>query len=93
MNTLADLIKHSIAKRTLLEWFKKLGATKEARMLSGYKTYIVAAFLVLAAGLKMIAGIEIPSLTDTTDPGALITIALGLVFSRNGAKTEVKRLE
>lgn len=92
MNTIADLIKQSIAKRTLLDWISKLGKTKEAKMLAGYKTYIVAAFLIAAAALKMIAGIEIPSLTDTTDPGFLITTALGLVFARNGAKTEVKKL-
>lgn len=60
-------------------------------MLQGYKTYIVAAVCVALAALKFL-GIEVPGVTENTDPGTLITMALGLVFARTGAKTEVKKL-
>lgn len=61
-------------------------------MLTGYKTYIIAAVLLIGAALKF-ANIEIPGFTDHADAGSLLTVALGLVFARNGAKTEVKKLD
>lgn len=52
-------------------------------MLSGYKTYITAAVMVIIAGAKMFLGVDVPGFTG--DPGTLITAALGLIFARIGA--------
>jgi len=57
--------------------------------LTGYKTYIVAVILVILAALSAI-GIPVPGFD--MEPGAAVTMALGLVFSRNGAKTEAKKI-
>ena len=53
--------------------------------LAGYKTYIVAAAMLLtgAAGLL---GIDIPSFTGHA-PGSLVMEALAFLFLRQGLKT------
>lgn len=52
--------------------------------LSGYRTYIVAAFMLLA-GLAQVAGIDLPSL-DGGAAGSLILEALAIIFLRKGLK-------
>lgn len=54
--------------------------------LSGYKTYIVAA-LMLLAGLAQVMGIELPSL-DGAAAGNLVLEALAIIFLRKGIKKE-----
>ena len=55
--------------------------------LSGYRTYIVAAFMLLA-GLAQVAGIDLPSL-DGGAAGSLILEALAIIFLRKGLKAGV----
>lgn len=55
-------------------------------MLSGYRTYIVAAFM-LVAGLAQVLGVELPAL-DGGSAGSLILEALAIIFLRKGLKGE-----
>lgn len=55
--------------------------------LTGYKTYIVAVFMLLA-GLAQIFGIDLPGL-DGTSPGQMIMQALAVIFLRRGIKNDV----
>ncbi|HEX4296495.1 MAG TPA: glycosyl hydrolase 108 family protein, partial [Devosia sp.] len=55
--------------------------------LSGYKTYIVAAAMLLT-GLAGVIGIDIPNFTGTA-PGSLVMEALAFFFLRQGLKTNV----
>jgi lysozyme family protein len=52
---------------------------------SGYRTYIVAAFMLLA-GLAQVLGVDLPSL-DGGAAGNLILEALAIIFLRKGLKT------
>lgn len=54
--------------------------------LSGYKTYIVAA-LMLLAGIAQILGVEVPSL-EGGSAGSLVLESLAIIFLRQGLKTE-----
>ena len=56
-------------------------------VLSGYKTYIVAAFMLLA-GLAQVLGIDLPSL-DGGSSGHLIMEALAVIFLRKGLKGDI----
>ncbi|KKB09046.1 glycoside hydrolase family 108 protein [Devosia chinhatensis] len=58
-------------------------------ILSGYKTYIVAA-LMLLAGIAQILGIEIPALEGTSS-GNMVLEALAIVFLRRGLKAEIAK--
>lgn len=53
-------------------------------MLSGYRTYIVAAFM-LVAGLAQVLGVDLPALEGGT-AGSLILEALAIIFLRKGLK-------
>ncbi|WP_436071619.1 glycoside hydrolase family 108 protein [Devosia sp. LjRoot3] len=53
-------------------------------MLSGYRTYIVAAFMIVA-GLAQVLGVELPTL-DGGSAGSLILEALAIIFLRKGLK-------
>lgn len=55
-------------------------------MLSGYRTYIVAAFMILA-GLAQVLGVELPAL-DGGSAGSLILEALAIIFLRKGLKSD-----
>lgn len=58
-------------------------------MLNGYKTYIVAAFMLLA-GLAQVLGIDLPAL-DGGSAGHLIMEALAVLFLRKGLKGDIGR--
>jgi hypothetical protein len=90
--TLVDLVKENIARNFIMDQLKRFAKSRLGKMLQGYKTYIVAVVLVVIAALKFM-GIEIPGVSDNSDPGALISVALGLVFARHGAKTEVDKVK
>jgi hypothetical protein len=53
--------------------------------LSGYRTYIVAAAMLLT-GLAGLVGVDIPSFTGQA-PGNLVMEALAFFFLRHGLKT------
>lgn len=55
-------------------------------ILSGYRTYIVAAFM-LVAGLAQVLGMELPTL-DGGSAGSLILEALAIIFLRKGLKSD-----
>ena len=55
-------------------------------ILSGYKTYIVAAAM-LVFGVAGLVGVDIPSFTGDA-PGNLVMEALAFFFLRQGLKTE-----
>lgn len=55
-------------------------------VLSGYKTYIVAAAM-LVFGVAGLVGVDIPSFTGDA-PGNLVMEALAFFFLRQGLKTE-----
>jgi hypothetical protein len=59
----------------------------EMNFLSGYKTYIVAAVMVLI-GLTQVLGIDVPSFQDHSG-GQLLIEGLAVLFLRKGIKTEV----
>ncbi|MBN9333247.1 glycosyl hydrolase 108 family protein [Devosia sp.] len=54
--------------------------------LVGYRTYIVAAFMLLA-GVAQVLGVELPTL-DGGSAGSLILEALAIIFLRKGLKGE-----
>ena len=59
-------------------------------MLSGYKTYIVAAFMLLA-GLAQMLGIDLPTL-DSGSAGSLVLESLAILFLRKGLKGDIGQL-
>ena len=59
----------------------------EMDILSGYKTYIVAAFMLLA-GLAQMLGIDLPAL-DSGSAGSLVLEALAVLFLRKGLKGDI----
>ncbi len=56
-------------------------------VLAGYKTYIVAAFMLLA-GLAQVLGIDLPTL-DGSSAGHLVMEALAVIFLRKGLKGDI----
>lgn len=56
-------------------------------ILSGYKTYIVAAFMLLA-GLAQMLGVDLPAL-DSGAAGNLVLEALAILFLRKGLKGDI----
>ena len=58
-------------------------------ILSGYKTYIVAAFMLLA-GIAQILGVDLPTL-ESGAAGSLVLEALAILFLRKGLKADIGR--
>jgi lysozyme family protein len=58
-------------------------------ILNGYKTYIVALFMLLA-GLAQVLGLDLPAL-DGNSAGHLIMEALAVLFLRKGLKADIAR--
>ncbi|MEQ9638350.1 MAG: glycosyl hydrolase 108 family protein [Devosia marina] len=56
-------------------------------ILSGYKTYIVAA-IMLIAGLAQMLGIDLPAL-DSGSAGSLVLESLAILFLRKGLKADI----
>lgn len=56
-------------------------------MLSGYKTYIIAAFMLIA-GLAQLLGVDLPTL-DGASAGHLIMEALAVISLRKGLKSDI----
>lgn len=85
-------------------WTSRVGAIRAASLkstitltrgektmdaLSGYKTYIVAA-LMLLAGIAQILGISVPSL-EGDSAGSLVLESLAIIFLRQGLKTDTAK--
>lgn len=58
-------------------------------LLNGYKTYLVAAIMLLA-GLAQILGLELPAL-DSHSAGQMVMEALAVIFLRKGVKNDIAR--
>ena len=56
-------------------------------ILNGYKTYIIALFM-LVAGLAQVLGVDLPAL-DGGSAGHLIMEALAVLFLRKGLKGDI----
>lgn len=61
--------------------------TTEMNLLSGYKTYIVAAIMLLI-GLAGLLGVDVPSF-ETHAPASLVMEALAFIFLRRGLKSDI----
>lgn len=69
-----------------LKTFSSMQRRTIMTMLSGYRTYIVAAFMIVA-GLAQVLGVELPTL-DGGSAGSLILEALAIIFLRKGLKSD-----
>ena len=58
-------------------------------LFKGYKTYLVAAFMLLT-GVAQLLGVDLPAL-DGAEAGHLILEALAVLFLRKGIKGEAER--
>ena len=56
-------------------------------ILSGYKTYIVAAMMLLA-GLAQMLGVELPAM-EGSSAGSLVLESLAILFLRRGLKGDI----
>lgn len=81
--TIKDAVNEYIAKQAITALLKQLEG--KAKVFEGYKTYIIAAILLILAGVRF-AGFEVPFMTDNSDPGLMISMALGLIFNRQATK-------
>lgn len=63
--------------------------SRTLNLVDGYKTYIVAAIMLLA-GLAQILGIELPAL-DAQSAGHLVMEAFAVIFLRKGLKGDIGR--
>ena len=82
----ADIRSASLAMAGVPETSLK-PRTENMNMLAGYKTYIVAAMMLLA-GIAGLLGVDIPAL-DGSAPGTLVMQALAFIFLRQGLKTDI----
>ena len=63
--------------------------SKTLNLIDGYKTYLIAAIMLLA-GLAQILGVELPAL-DGQAAGHLVMEALAVIFLRKGLKGDIGR--
>lgn len=66
------------------------GGVEAMSALSGYKTYIVAAIMLLA-GLAQVLGIDLPAL-DNGSSGSMMLEALAIIFLRKGLKADLSKI-
>lgn len=84
-NPLTDWILRLAVRAAL----NKLKGLPIMNFLSGYKTYIVAAAMLLA-GLAGVLGVDIPSFAGQS-PGDLVLQALAFIFLRQGLKSDITK--
>jgi lysozyme family protein len=63
--------------------------SKAMEFLNGYKTYIVAAIMLLA-GIAQVLGVELPAL-ESGSAGQMVMEALAILFLRKGLKGDIGR--
>lgn len=86
--TLKDRFTQLLLSRALIYLLDQLKESKLIESLKGYKTYITAILIVLAAAAEQFLGVDLPGFE--MDVGTAVAVALGLIFARNGAKSEAK---
>ena len=82
--SLADHFTRLLLERGAAILLTHLKGLPQMNVLSGYKTYIVAAAMLLT-GLAGLLGVDIPTFTGQA-PGELVLQALAFVFLRKGLK-------
>ena len=83
--TPANPLQIFVLRQAVALFLSQLKGSFPMDFLAGYRTYIVAA-LMLLTGLAGVVGIDIPSFTGTA-PGNLVMEALAFFFLRQGLKT------
>ena len=78
-------IQNFVLRQAAALFFSQLKGLFAMTFLAGYRTYIVAA-LMLLTGLAGVVGIDIPNFTGQA-PGNLVMEALAFFFLRQGLKT------
>jgi hypothetical protein len=84
-NSIADFIHKLLLDRAAALLVSQLKGLPMLTFLSGYRTYIIAAAMLLT-GLAGLLGVDIPSFTGQA-PGNLVMEALAFFFLRQGLKT------
>ena len=85
--TILDSLSAFAVTQALAALLTTLKGRPEMTFLAGYRTYIVAAAMLLT-GLAGLVGVDIPSFTGQA-PGNLVMEALAFFFLRQGLKTGV----
>lgn len=76
----------AISKKIISETNQKKGPTT-MNILTGYKTYLVALFMLLSGVLELL-GVNIPAI-DASNAMQLVMESLAIIFLRKGLKTEI----
>ncbi len=76
-----------VATRPMIEQTTQQKKDKTMDLLSGYKTYLVALFMLLAGVLEMF-GVNVPTI-DAGNAAHLVMEALAVIFLRKGIKSEI----
>jgi peptidoglycan hydrolase-like protein with peptidoglycan-binding domain len=84
-NPITDFVTQLLLKQAVSLFASQLKGLFPMNFLSGYKTYIVAAFMLLT-GIAGLLGVDIPSFTGQA-PGELVMDAFAFFFLRQGLKT------
>ena len=82
---LSDFVTRLLLRQAVTLLISHLKGSKQMSFLSGYKTYIVAAAMLLT-GVAGLLGVDIPNFTGQA-PGNLVMEALAFLFLRQGLKT------
>ena len=84
-NPVSDLFTQLLLEKGAAILLSTLKGPLQMSFLSGYRTYIVAAAMLLA-GIAGMVGVDIPNFTGQA-PGNLVMEALAFFFLRQGLKT------
>jgi peptidoglycan hydrolase-like protein with peptidoglycan-binding domain len=84
-NPITDFATQLLLRQAVSLLVSQLKGLLPMTFLSGYKTYIVAAFMLLT-GIAGLLGVDIPSFTGQA-PGELVMEAFAFFFLRQGLKT------
>lgn len=85
--TISDIINEAIAKRLAVWAFEKFKESEMLQALNGFKTYIIAAFLLLGGAMESL-GWDIPQFE--LNFATALPIAIALITARSGAKADAK---
>ena len=85
VSSLNDDLTRLLLRQAVTLVISHLKGSKQMSFLSGYKTYIVAAAMLLT-GVAGLLGVDIPNFTGQA-PGNLVMEALAFLFLRQGLKS------
>lgn len=76
-----------VAARPMMERKTQQKEDKPMNLLAGYKTYLIALFMLLTGVLELL-GVNVPTI-DAGNAAHLVMEALAIIFLRKGIKTEI----